>query len=154
MTTAPSQRLIELGVTLPEVVTPLAAYVPAQRVGDQVWTSGQLPMVAGTLAATGKLGAEVDVDQGADLARIAVLNALAAAASAAGGIDRIARILKVVVYVASTPDFTSQPAVGNGASVLLGEVFGEAGTHVRSAVGVSALPLDAPVEIELVVQTL
>ena len=145
-----SARLTELGITLPPVAAPLAAYVPALRVGDQVWTSGQLPMVAGVLSVTGKLGAEVDLDTGVAAARTCVLNALAAAASVAGGIDAITRIVKIVVFVASAPDCTAQPAVGNGASQLLGEIFGDAGVHVRSAVGVSVLPLDAPVEVELV----
>lgn len=145
-----TQRLAELGITLPPVATPLAAYVPATRVGNQVWTSGQLPMVDGVLSVTGKLGAEVGLDAGVTAARTCVLNALAAAASVAGGIDAITRIVKIVVFVASAPDFTAQPRVGNGASELLGEIFGDAGVHVRSAVGVAVLPLDAPVEVELV----
>ncbi|MDO5683294.1 MAG: RidA family protein [Propionibacteriaceae bacterium] len=147
-----SQRLAELGITLPEVAKPLAAYVPAQRVGNQVWTSGQLPVVAGTPTHTGKLGAEVSLDDGVACARTCLLNALAAVAQVAGGVDHITRILKVVVFVASTPEFTDQPKVGNGASELIGEIFGEAGAHVRSAVGVSVLPLDTPVEIELIAE--
>jgi enamine deaminase RidA (YjgF/YER057c/UK114 family) len=145
-------RLTELGLTLPEVVPPLAAYVPALRVGDLVWTSGQLPMVDGTLAATGKVGAEVDAEDAAGLARICALNALAAIKAEVGDLDEVTRVIKVVGYVASTPTFTGQPAVINGASQLLGEVFGDAGRHARSAVGVAVLPLDAPVEVELVVQ--
>jgi enamine deaminase RidA (YjgF/YER057c/UK114 family) len=145
-------RLSELGLTLPEVVPPLAAYVPALRVGDLVWTSGQLPMVDGKLAATGKVGAEVDADDAAGLARICALNALAAVKAEVGDLDEVTRVIKVVGYVASAPTFTGQPAVINGASQLLGEVFGDAGRHARSAVGVAVLPLDAPVEVELVVQ--
>lgn len=148
----PSERLAALGLSLPPVAVPLAAYVPAVRIGDLVQTSGQLPSVDGALVATGKVGAEVTPEQGADAARTAALNALAAAASVAGGLDQITRIVKLTIFVASTPDFSGQPQVGNGASQLIGEVFGEAGKHVRSAVGVTVLPLDAPVEIELVAQ--
>lgn len=147
-----SARLAELGISLPPVAPPVAAYVPAMRVGDQVWTSGQLPFVDGELSVTGKVGAEVTEDDAAAAARTAALNAVAAAADVAGGIDQIRRVAKVVVFVASTPDFTGQPAVANGASHLLDELFGEAGTHVRSAVGVSVLPLDSPVEVELIVE--
>ena len=147
-----SERLAELGIELPPVATPVAAYVPATRVGDQVWTSGQLPSVAGALVTTGKLGGAVTQEAGAQAARVAALNAIAAAAEVAGGVDRIRRIVKVVVFVASEPGFTAQPAVANGASALVGEIFGDAGAHVRSAVGVSVLPLDAPVEVELVVE--
>jgi enamine deaminase RidA (YjgF/YER057c/UK114 family) len=147
-----SARLAELGIALPAVAKPVAAYVPAARVGNQIWTSGQLPSVDGVLTATGKLGAGVTIEQGTAAARVAVLNALAAVAAVAGGVDNVRRVVKVVVYVASTPEFTAQPAVANGASTLLGEVFDEAGAHVRSAVGVSVLPLDAPVEVELVVE--
>ena len=147
-----SARLAELGIALPAVAKPVAAYVPAARVGNQIWTSGQLPSVDGVLTATGKLGAGVTIEQDTAAARVAVLNALAAVAAVAGGVDNVRRVVKVVVYVASTPEFTAQPAVANGASTLLGEVFGEAGAHVRSAVGVSVLPLDAPVEVELVVE--
>lgn len=148
----PSERLAALGLTLPPVATPLASYVPAARVGDQVWTSGQLPLVDGKPIAVGKAGGAVSPDQAADAAQVAILNALAAAAQVAGGVDNIQRILKVTAFVASEPGFTGQPAVANGASNLLGEIFGEQGTHVRSAVGVAVLPLDVPVEIELVVQ--
>ena len=147
-----SERLAALGIELPPVATPVAAYVPATRVGDQVWTSGQLPSVAGALVTTGKLGGAVTQEAGAQAARVAALNAIAAAAEVAGGVDRIRRIVMVVVFVASEPGFTAQPAVANGASALVGEIFGDAGAHVRSAVGVSVLPLDAPVEVELVVE--
>jgi enamine deaminase RidA (YjgF/YER057c/UK114 family) len=153
MSTPPSvrARLTELGLTLPSVVPPLAAYIPAQRSGQLVFTSGQLPMVDGVLPATGKVGAEVGPDEAAALARICALNALAAI-DALVGIDSVVRVVKVVGYVASAPTFTGQPAVVNGASELLGAVFGPAGAHARSAVGVAALPLDAPVEVELIVE--
>jgi enamine deaminase RidA (YjgF/YER057c/UK114 family) len=147
-----SARLAELGLELPAVATPLAAYVPALRVGDLVYSSGQLPSVAGQLIATGKVGAGVPVETGASCARTAVLNALAAVSDQAGGIDEIERIVRVVVFVASAPNFTEQAVVANGASELLGDVFAASGRHVRSAVGVAVLPLDAPVEVELVVQ--
>ncbi|GAA2125105.1 RidA family protein [Glycomyces algeriensis] len=145
------KALARLGLSLPEVVKPLAAYQPAVRSGDYVYTSGQLPMVDGSLVATGKVGAEVDPEQGYDLARICALNALAAVASIAP-LDQVVRIVKVVGFVASAPGFTGQPKVLNGASELLGEVFGEAGTHARSAVGVAELPLGAPVEVELIAE--
>ena len=145
-------RLSELGLTLPAVAAPLAAYVPAARSGDLVWTSGQLPFVDGVLAATGKVGAEVDPDAAADLARTCALNALAAIKAEIGDLDEIVRVVKVVGFVASAPSFTGQPGVINGASNLLGEVFGDAGKHARSAVGVAVLPLDAPVEVEIVVR--
>ena len=150
-----SQRLSELGITLPPVAAPVAAYVPAVRSGPLVWTSGQLPFVDGALPATGKVGVGeglVAPDVAAGLARVAALNALAAVAELAGSLDRVRRVVKVVGYVASDPSFTGQPSVVNGASELLGQVFGEAGVHARSAVGVAVLPLDAPVEIELVVE--
>ncbi len=150
--TSPEQRLAELGVELPEVAAPLAAYVPAVRTGAHVHTSGQLPFVKGELAATGKVGAGVDPEQAKELARLCVLNALAAVRAELGDLGRVARVVKVVGYVASAPSFTAQPAVVNGASELLGEVFGDAGRHARSAVGVAVLPLDAPVEVELVVE--
>ncbi len=149
---APSQRLAELGLTLPSVAVPLAAYIPAIASAGQVLTSGQLPTVQGALVATGKVGADVTVEQATQAARVAVLNALAAAASEVGGIDNIRRVVRMVVFVAGTPDFTAQPQVANGASELLGEIFGPLGRHVRSAVGVASLPLDAPVELELVVE--
>ena len=148
-------RLTELGITLPAVAAPVAAYVPAVRTGSQVWTSGQLPFVDGVLPVTGKVGhgeGLVDPAVAADLARAAALNALAAVAEQAGSLDRVRRVIKVVGYVASDPAFTGQPGVVNGASELLGQVFGESGVHARSAVGVAVLPLDSPVEIELVVE--
>jgi enamine deaminase RidA (YjgF/YER057c/UK114 family) len=150
--TSASARLAELGLELPPVAVPVAAYVPAIRVGDLVYSSGQLPSVAGQLVATGKVGAEVSAETGAECARTAVLNALAAVSEQAGGIDEIDQVVRVVVFVASASDFTGQPQVGNGASTVLGEIFGAAGRHARSAVGVAVLPLDAPVEVELVVQ--
>ena len=149
---AASARLAELGLTLPPVAAPVAAYVPAVRVGELVYSSGQLPTVAGQLVATGKVGAEVSVGTAVECARTAALNGLAAVSDQAGGIDEIERIVRVVIFVASTPDFTGQPQVGNGASTLIGEIFGEAGRHARSAVGVAVLPLDAPVEVEVVAQ--
>ncbi|MEU0484385.1 RidA family protein [Streptosporangium amethystogenes] len=146
------ERLAELGLTLPEVVPPLAAYVPAVRSGDHVYTSGQLPVVDGKLKASGKVGAEVGVEDAYELARICALNALAAVASAAGGLSNIVRIVKVVGFVASAPGFTGQPQVVNGASELLTAVLGDAGRHARSAVGVAVLPLDAPVEVEVIAE--
>ncbi|GGH43333.1 RidA family protein [Microbacterium album] len=147
-----SQRLAELGIELPAVVPPVAAYIPATVHGDIVQTSGQLPMVDGALPLTGKVGdgaEHVAPTDAAELARACALNALAAAAAAAGGLDRIAGVLKVTGFVASDPAFTGQPGVINGASEVLGEIFGDAGRHARSAVGVAVLPLDAPVEIEV-----
>lgn len=144
-------RLAELGITLPPVVAPLASYVPAVRSGSLVFTSGQVPMVDGALPHTGKVGGTVSADDAHALARVAALNGLAAV-HALVGLDSVVRVVKVVGYVACTPDFTGQPAVVNGASELLGSVFGAAGAHARSAVGVAALPLDSPVEIELVVE--
>jgi enamine deaminase RidA (YjgF/YER057c/UK114 family) len=146
-----SARLGELGLELPEVAKPLASYVPAVRSGNLVYTSGQLPLEAGKLAATGKLGVDVTAEQGKALARICALNALAAIDSLVG-IDAVTQVVKVVGFVASAPGFNGQPGVVNGASDLLGEVFGDRGSHARSAVGVSELPLDAPVEVELVVE--
>jgi len=143
--------LAELGIELPEVAKPLAAYVPAVRTGNLVYTSGQLPTRAGALPQEGKVGAEVSADDGKALARVSALNALAAV-HALVGIDSVVRVVKVVGFVASAPGFSGQPAVINGASELLGEVFGEAGVHARSAVGVSELPMNAPVEVELVVE--
>lgn len=144
-------RLAELGLELPAVAAPVAAYVPAVRSQGLVWTSGQLPFVDGVLAATGRLGAEVDAEQGHALARTCALNGLAAI-HALVGLDSVVRVVKVVGFVASADGFTGQPVVVNGASELLGEVFGEAGVHARSAVGVAQLPLGAPVEVELVVE--
>lgn len=145
-------RLSELGLTLPEVAAPVAAYVPTVRSGNLVWTSGQLPFVAGSLPARGKVGAAVDAETAAGLARTCALNAIAAIRAEIGDLDRVRRVVKVVGFVASDPSFTGQPAVVNGASELLGEVFGDAGRHARSAVGVAVLPLDAPVEVEVVVE--
>jgi enamine deaminase RidA (YjgF/YER057c/UK114 family) len=136
---------------LPPVVPPLAAYVPAVRYEDLVYTAGQLPLVNGALRAVGKVGAEVSVEEAVECAQIAALNGLAAVVDIAGELDAINRIVKVTVYVASAPGFTDQPLIANGASQLLGDVFGQAGHHARSAVGVAVLPLDAPVEVELVV---
>lgn len=144
-------RLAQLGLTLPQVAAPVAAYVPAVRDGDLVFTSGQLPMVDGKLPATGKVGGDVTAEQAYDLARTCALNALAAIKSVIGDLDNVQRVVKVVGFVASTTDFTGQPGVINGASELLGEVFGDAGVHARSAVGVPVLPLDSPVEVELIV---
>jgi enamine deaminase RidA (YjgF/YER057c/UK114 family) len=143
---------MELGLTLPEVVPPLAAYVPAVRSGNYVHTSGQLPIVDGKLVATGKVGAEVDAEDAYGLAKVCALNALAAVASTAGGLWNIVRIVKVVGFVASAPDFTGQPQVLNGASDLFAAVLGDAGKHARSAVGVAVLPLDAPVEVEVIAE--
>jgi enamine deaminase RidA (YjgF/YER057c/UK114 family) len=150
--TTPSERLASLGLALPPVPTPAAAYVPAVRTGRYVYTAGQLPFVDGKLPATGKVGGAVTAEEAAGCARTAALNALAAAASVAGGLDNIVRIVKVTGFVASEPDFTGQPVVINGASELLLEVFGDAGKHARSAVGMAVLPLDTPVEVELIAE--
>jgi enamine deaminase RidA (YjgF/YER057c/UK114 family) len=146
-----SAKLGELGLQLPEVAKPLAAYVPAHRSGSLVYTSGQLPLVGGELAGTGKVGGEISPEEAKDLARTCALNALAAV-HALVGIDAVVQVVKVVGFVASAEGFTGQPGVVNGASELFGEVFGEAGKHARSAVGVAELPLGAPVEVELVVE--
>jgi enamine deaminase RidA (YjgF/YER057c/UK114 family) len=146
-----SARLAELDIVLPAVVKPLAAYVPAARTGNLVYTSGQLPMQTGEMTHTGKVGAEVSPEEGKIAARTCALNALAAI-DALVGIDAVVRVVKVVGFVASAPGFNGQPAVVNGASEFLGEVFGDAGAHARSAVGVAELPLDAPVEVELIVE--
>ena len=148
----PEQRLAELGIEIPDVVAPLASYVPAVRSGSYVYTSGQVPMVKGQMPVTGKVGSEVDPDTANECARVCALNALAAVRSVTGDLSAVTRIVKVVGYVASDPGFTGQPGVVNGASDLLGQIFGDAGIHARSAVGVVALPLDAPVELELVVE--
>jgi enamine deaminase RidA (YjgF/YER057c/UK114 family) len=150
--TSPAERLAGLGLTLPPVVAPVAAYVPAVRTGVFVYTSGQLPIVDGKLPAVGKVGGEVSAADAVGLARTCALNALAAAAAAAGGLDAIRRIVKVTGFVASAPGFGGQPQVINGASDLLIEVFGEEGKHARSAVGVAELPLNAPVEVELIAE--
>jgi len=145
-------RLQELGLELPAVAAPVAAYIPATVNGDLVWTSGQLPFVAGALPGTGKVGdgdGQVTAADAKEYARTCALNAIAAAAAAVGGVDRLTGVFKVTGFVASDPSFTGQPGVINGASELLGEVFGEAGAHSRSAVGVAVLPLDAPVEVEV-----
>lgn len=147
-----TSRLAELGLSIPAVAKPVASYVPATIAGNLVFTAGQLPFVDGQLPATGKVGAEVTAADAAELARTAVLNALAAVETAIGSVDRITRIVKLVVFVASDPDFSGQPAVANGASDTLVEIFGDAGRHARSAVGVAVLPLDAPVELELIVE--
>jgi enamine deaminase RidA (YjgF/YER057c/UK114 family) len=149
---SPEARLAALGLTLPPVAAPLAAYVPAVRTGSYVYTAGQLPLADGRLLQTGKVGVQVGVDEAAALARTCALNALAAVASVAGGLSAVTRIVKVTGFVASDPSFTGQPLVVNGASELLSEVFGEAGRHARSAVGVAVLPLDAPVEVELIAE--
>ncbi|MCD9145164.1 RidA family protein [Streptomyces albireticuli] len=145
-------RLAELGLTLPDVVPPLAAYQPAVRSGAYVYTAGQLPMVKGAIPVTGKVGAEVSAEQAKELAAVCALNGLAAVKSVVGDLDKIVRVVKVVGFVASAADFTGQPGVLNGTSELLGEIFGEKGVHARSAVGVAVLPLDAPVEVEFLVE--
>ncbi|GAA1491362.1 RidA family protein [Brachybacterium sacelli] len=145
-------RLAELDLSLPAVAAPVAAYVPAIASGPHVHTSGQLPFVDGALATTGKVGAEVGPERAAELAATCCLNALAAIEDLVGDLDRVVRVVKLTGFVASDPSFTAQPAVINGASTLLGEIFGDAGRHARSAVGVAVLPLDAPVELELVVE--
>lgn len=147
----PEERLAALGLDVQDVVPPVAVYVPAVRSGDHVYTAGQLPMRDGALMATGKVGAEVSADDAYACARQCALNAIAAIRSIAGELSNV-RIVKVVAFVASTPDFTGQPGVANGASELLGEVFGDAGVHARSAVGVPVLPLDAPVEVEVIAE--
>lgn len=144
-----AQRLTELGIELPAVAAPVAAYVPAVVHDGLVYTSGQLPFTAGELPPTGKVGADVSAEDANGYARTCALNALAAAADAAGGVDRIGGVLRVGGFVASTPDFTGQPGVINGASLVLGEIFGDAGRHARAAVGVPVLPLDSPVEVEV-----
>jgi len=150
---APEERLAELGLSVPEVPTPVAVYVPAVVSGDHVFTSGQLPMKNGELMLTGKVGGEVSPEEAKACAEQCALNAIAAVKSIVGDLDNVAQVVKVVVFVASTPDFTGQPQVANGASELLGKVFGDAGVHARSAVGVPVLPLDSPVEVEIVVRT-
>jgi enamine deaminase RidA (YjgF/YER057c/UK114 family) len=151
MTASRLDRLVELGVDLPPVTPPLASYVPAARTGNLVFSSGQLPMVAGALRAAGKVGAAVSLDTAVECARICALNALAAI-DALVGLDSVVRVVKVVGFVAAAPDFTAMPKVVNGASDFLADVFGADGAHARSAVGVAVLPLDAPVEVELVVE--
>ena len=148
----PEEKLTELGLKLPDVAKPVAAYVPAVRTGNLVYTSGQLPLRQGTLIATGKVGGEVSAEVASDCAQQCALNALAAVKAQIGDLATVTRVVKVVAFIASTPDFTGQPQVANGASELIGQVFGEAGRHARSAVGVPVLPLDAPVEVELIVE--
>jgi enamine deaminase RidA (YjgF/YER057c/UK114 family) len=147
-----TERLAELGLTLPPVTAPVAAYVPAVRTGSYAYTSGQLPIVDGKLQATGKVGESVSPEEAVALARICALNALAAAAGAAGGLEAIKRIVKITCFIASAPSFTGQSQVANGASELLIDVFGDSGRHARSAVGMAALPLDSPVEVELIAE--
>jgi enamine deaminase RidA (YjgF/YER057c/UK114 family) len=147
-----SARLSDLGIVIPQVAKPVASYVPAMTTGNLLYTAGQLPFVDGALVKTGKVGAEVSAVEGAQLARICVLNALAAAQSVLGTLDAVTRIVKVNGFVASSPDFTGQPQVLNGASELLAEIFGDKGLHARAAVGVTVLPLDAPVEVELILE--
>ena len=148
----PEDRLAELGLSVPDVAKPVAAYVPAVRTGNHIYTSGQLPMKSGELMHTGKVGGEVSVEDATACAQQCALNGLAAVRSVIGDLSRVVRVVKLVVFVASTPDFTGQPGVANGASELVGSVFGDAGQHARSAVGVPVLPLDAPVEVEMIVE--
>jgi enamine deaminase RidA (YjgF/YER057c/UK114 family) len=148
----PEERLAELGLSIPDVAKPVAAYIPANRSGDHVYTSGQLPMREGQLIHTGKVGGEVTQDEAVECAHQCALNALAAVRAEVGELSAVKKVVKVVAFVASTPDFTGQPGVANGASELFGEVFGDQGQHARSAVGVPVLPLDAPVEVELIVE--
>jgi enamine deaminase RidA (YjgF/YER057c/UK114 family) len=150
----PEERLAALGLDLPAVAAPLAAYQPAVRDGSHIWTSGQLPTVGGKLLYTGKVGGSVTQEQAVECARQCALNALAAIKAQIGDLVNVTRVVKVVVFVASVPEFTGQPAVANGVSELLGQVFGDHGIHARSAVGVSVLPLDAPVEAEVVVRVI
>ena len=147
-----TERLAELGISIPAVAKPVASYIPSTISGSLVFTAGQLPFIDGSLPATGKVGADVDATEAAGMARTAVLNALAAIETSIGSVDRITKIVKLVVFVASAPDFTAQPGVANGASDVLVEIFGESGRHARSAVGVAVLPLDASVELELIVE--
>ena len=146
------KRLEALGRTVPTLAAPVAVYVPTMRTGNLIFTSGQLPLVDGQLMGTGKVGAEVTAEQAHEMAAQCALNAIAAIQADIGNLDRVARVVKVVGFVASDPGFTGQPAVINGASELLGAAFGDVGTHARSAVGVAVLPLDAPVEVEIVVE--
>ncbi len=150
--TSPEERLVELGLTLPEVTAPLAAYVPTVRTGDHVYTSGQLPFIEGGLPATGKVGVDVTPEKAKELAALCALNGIAAVRAEIEDLSRVVRVVKLVGYVASAPDFTGQPGVINGASELIGDVFGDAGLHARSAVGMAALPLDSPVEVEMIVE--
>lgn len=152
MTVNPEAKLAELGLKLPDVAPPAGAYIPTVRTGSLVFTSGQLPLVDGSLARTGKVGAEVSAEDAKALAQRCVLNALAAIKAEIGDLAQVKRVVKITGFVASVPEFTGQPGVVNGASELLGAVFGDAGRHARSALGVAVLPLDAPVEVELIVE--
>ena len=145
-------RLADLGIVIPDVAAPVASYVPARTTGSLLYTAGQLPFVDGALPQTGKVGAEVSLTDAVELARICTLNALAVAQSELGSLDRVTQIVKVNGFVASTPDFVQQPTVLNGASELLGDIFGDIGRHARATVGVAVLPLDAPVELELILE--
>ena len=147
-----NQRISDLGIVLPQVATPAGAYVPAVVSGNLVFTAGQIPLVDGKLATTGKVGKDLTAEQAKEIARICALNAVAAVKSVIGDLDRVKKVVKVVGFVASDPSFSQQPAVVNGASELLEQIFGEKGIHARSAVGVAVLPLDAPVEVELIVE--
>lgn len=147
-----NQRISDLGIVLPQVATPAGAYVPAVVSGNLVFTAGQIPLVEGKLAATGKVGKDLSAEQAKEIARICALNAVAAVKSVIGDLDRVKKVVKVVGFVASDPEFSQQPAVVNGASELLEQIFGDKGIHARSAVGVAVLPLDAPVEVELIVE--
>lgn len=149
---AVEDRLSELGLSVPPVAAPVAAYVPAVRTGNHIFTSGQLPLRDGQMILTGKVGGEVSAEEAADAAKQCALNAIAAVKAELGDLDKVVRVVKAVVFVASTPDFTGQPLVANGASELFGAAFGDAGKHARSAVGVPVLPLDSPVEVELIVE--
>jgi enamine deaminase RidA (YjgF/YER057c/UK114 family) len=153
MATSPESRLDELGIKLPATPAPAGAYIPATRAGNLVFTAGQLPLEMGELAFRGKVGDTVSVDEAREAARLCAMNGLAAASIQTGGVAGISRIVKVTGFVASAPGFNEQPQVINGASEFLGEIFGDAGLHARSAVGVAELPMDAPVEVELVVET-
>lgn len=148
----PEEKLAELGLAVPEVATPVAVYVPAVRSGNHIFTSGQLPMRSGELMLTGKVGGEVSEEEAVACAQQCALNAIAAVKAELGDLALVKRVVKVVVFVASTPEFTAQPRVANGASELFGKVFGDAGIHARSAVGVAVLPLDSPVEVEIMVE--
>lgn len=149
---AVEDRLSSLGLSVPAVAAPVAAYVPAVRTGNYIFTSGQLPLRDGQMILTGKVGGEVSAEEAAGAAKQCALNAIAAVKAELGDLDKVVRVVKAVVFVASTPDFTGQPLVANGASELFGAAFGEAGKHARSAVGVPVLPLDSPVEVELIVE--
>lgn len=145
------EKIKELGFDLPQVAKPLAAYIPAKQIGNLVMTSGQVPVVIGEIKYKGKVGKDLSEEDGQKAAQICALNCLAAIKGVIGSLDKIAEVIKLTVFVASAENFTAQPKVANGASELIGQIFGEAGKHARSAVGVTALPLDAAVEIEMIV---